>query len=165
MKRHSFAPTGDRPVLRMLLLMGVFACVAAAFWWHFGQRMAALAHPTLRDPAKALRMEDVTQLKAQREAFKRTLGMDIYVLVERDALRLPHFEPGSLFVGVGLAHHEAVIVLPPLARRALGEGARMDAETALGRCLNDEAPGPCLIRTLETLRQALSNPSEKPHPL
>lgn len=156
MRRSRRIPLGNAlNGVRIVLLMGVFACVAGAFWWHFGQRMAALAHPTLQDPATALRVEDFAKIAALHSAFKDMFGIEIYVLVEREHVRLPIFSPGTLFVGVGLARHEAVIVLPSLARRVLGEPLRFEVETNLSRCLHDDMPGPCLIRSLESLHQAL----------
>lgn len=134
--------------------MLVFAATALAFWWHFERRMAALqpapmASPFLVDQHKLLGAEEARSLHRWRTAFKEGLGMDVLVLVSPGNVDVPPFAPGTLFVGAGGS--SAVIVLPPLARKALGEGPRLETEEALAACLRHERPAPCLEKTLSTL--------------
>lgn len=211
---------GDRPFLRALLLLLVFAGTAAAFWWHFERRMAQVAPPPtveifLTDKDKVLTVEEARALHQWKEVFKDSLGIPVVVLVSAENVDVPPFAPGTLFVGAGLgvgqgtrleaapktdqpsreqaqAPHEqgpqasktsstprtehgvlpetapgaqpdtepqavpqAVVVLPPLARKALGEGPRLAAEEALTACLRQQSPASCLEKTLHTLWRQL----------
>lgn len=143
----------DRPVLRALLLLLVFALTVAAFWRHFGIRMQELRGRALQDAAQTLPQAEGEALAALQAMFKTGLGMSAIIRIEKEHLRVPVLEASTLFVGAGLDHHEAVVILPPLARRVMGEGARLDAEETLARCLRaqERSPGQCLHQCLETL--------------
>ena len=151
--------SSDRPFLRALLLLGVFALVVLAFWWHFERRMDDLRRASMQDPARVLSRQDAAALNARRGLFRDGLGMDVLVRVEPESLTIPAAASPVLFVGVGRARGEAVIILPPLARRALGEhgeGLRLQTEETLARCLRHQPPGVCLTAALDALWQALN---------
>lgn len=168
--------SGDRPFMRALLLFLVFAGTAAAFWWHFERRMAHMAPPStaevfLTDKDKLLTVEEARALYPWRAAFKDSLGIPVLVQVSPHTVDVPPFAPGTLFVGAAVPTPQAssatpvakatpptpqaVVVLPPLARKALGEGPRIEAEEALSACLREERPAPCLEKTLRTLWRQL----------
>lgn len=166
MRLRLFSVSHDHPVLRGLLLLLVFAATAAAFWWHFERRMAQIQPPPavaifLMDKDKLLTVDEARALHVWRTTYKDNLGIAVQVLVSAGSVEVPPFAPGTLFVGAGLAAGqagpEAVIVLPPLARKALGEGPRITAEEELAACLRDTPPASCLEKTLHTLWRHLGS--------
>ncbi len=133
----------DYPALRLLLLMGIFTMTASAYWWHFDRRMTELAPPdgsySVSDKDKILSKAEEKRVYEWREAFKETWGIDVFVMVSAGPLNLPDFPSSTLFVGAGIAHHDALIVLPPLAKKALGEDTRIITEETLALCIKQNA--------------------------
>ncbi len=157
-KGPMIASSCSHPALRALLLMGVFALTIAAYWWHFDRRMAEIAPPdgrySVSDVDDVLTKAQEKHLYAWRSAFKDTWGIDLFVMVSKGALILPDFPGSTLFVGVGVEMNEALLVLPPLAKKALGEGVRVTTEEALAQCVGatpPEALNICLEKALQTL--------------
>lgn len=148
-------PTGDRPLLRAVLLVGVFACVSLAFWWHFERRMVELNQTRIQDPARILTPAETKALVQMRTALHEEFGLDVLVRVDAQELAVPDLPPAALFVGANPARREAVIVLPPLIRRVLGEGPRLLAEEDLRQCMAAQSAGRCLQGTLQALRAGL----------
>lgn len=142
--------------MRIVLLFGVFACTALAFWWHFERRMLALNEVHIQDPGRILSPDERRSLARTRAALRADLGVDALARVDTESLVVPVFPAPTIFVGAGLARGEALIVLPPLVRRALGEGPRLTAEENLRRCLKSLSAGQCLQRALEELRAGLT---------
>ncbi len=164
-QRHSgnslISPSGGHFGLRLLLLIGVFAATITAFWWHFERRMAELqpangAH-ALMDSSYILHKEEKKALYAWRDKFEKTWGLKILVHVSADDLTVPSFPTTSLYIGVGLKNNEAVIILPTLTKKALGEGTRLLAEEELAQCSKHSAAGTCLSAVLQTLWDAFDN--------
>ena len=137
----------------------------------------------LQDADGLLSVEQARALQPWRQSFRQSLGLDVLVQVSSGAVVVPPFDRGTLFVGVGRvagpvdapmndqdadqpgaqsgaqasaqSKPEAVIVLPPLARKALGEGARLQAEESLTTCLSGAPAAACLQKTLLSLWQQL----------
>lgn len=150
--------TSDRPFLRTLLLAGVFVLVMLAFWLHFERRMELLRGTHIQNPDQALTAAQSRELAARRTLFRDGLGLEVIVRVEKNGLSVPLASSPALFVGVGLGNGDAVVILPPLARKALGEhgeGKRLAVEERLAACIRQQPPGPCLAEALDALWLAL----------
>ncbi len=145
----------SNPFVRMILLMGIFAMTASAFWWHFERRMTTLMPAdgsyAIMNEDKLLQKEDIKKLAGWRDAFYDELGMKVMIMASAGELAVPTLNGPTLFVGVGLAHKQATIVFPPLARKALGEGLRTATEEELALCLKNSPPGLCLDVAMQRL--------------
>lgn len=148
----------ERPVVRVLLLAVVFALVALAFQWHFERRMAALNAGYVQDSGRVLSGAERGRLGDLRGAFKQTLGMDLLVRVEPGSgtVQVPAFPASTLFVGVNPHTAEAVFVLPPLAKKVMGEGQRLLAEEGLSACARTQPVALCLEQSVSALFSALT---------
>ncbi len=145
----------DHPVMRMVMLMGIFAMTASAFWWHFERRIAEIIPPDgsylIINEDKILQKEDLKKLNAWRDAFYDEWGMRVLIMASAGEALLPEFSGPTLFVGVGLEHNQATIVFPPLARKALGEGLRTVTEEKLAQCIKETPAGACLDEAMQSL--------------
>ncbi len=146
----------SHPALRMLLLMGVFAMTASAFWWHFERRMEMLRPPdgshSVVNEDNILQKDELKKLYAWRAAFEKEWGLRIMVMASEGELIVPEFSGATLYVGVGLLHNQATIIFPPLAKKALGEGLRTVTEEKLALCIKDKNPASqCLEGALQSL--------------
>ncbi len=145
----------SHPALRMLILIGIFAMTASAFWWHFERRMNIIAPPAgiyaIVDESDSISKNELKTLYSWRDAFEKKWGIPVFLQVSAKELQIPKFSAGTLFVGVGLEHKEASIVFPSLVRKALGEGLRILAEEELKHCIKDKSPGYCLDVTMKSL--------------
>ncbi len=148
------ASSCDRPGLRLFILICLFAMTMSAFWWNFERRMADLkpvgenTHAILNED-NILPKGSLQTLYAWRERFSKTWNIPLLIQASQGQLVLPPYEVNTLYVGVGLTHHEAVVAVPPLVRKVMGEGARMQAEEGLGLCLTNNDADICLDATLQ----------------
>ncbi len=145
----------SNPFLRMLLLMGIFAMTASAFWWHFETRMQSIAPPAgtyaIVNEADIIPKNELKTLYDWRDAFKEKWGVQVFLQLSEGELSVPDFSANTLFVGVGLQHHQATIVFPTLVRKALGEGLRTITEEKLALCVKTTPPGTCLDLAMQSL--------------
>ncbi len=154
------AESCDRPGLRLFILLCLFAMTVSAFWWNFERRLEALkpagenTHAILNED-KILSVENLKNLYHWREKFSKTWNIPLLLQASQGNLALPPYEVNTLYVGVGLAHQEAVVAVPPLVRKVLGEGARLQAEEGLALCLANNDAYLCLDATLLHIWNAL----------
>ncbi len=137
------SPSCDRPGLRMFLLCCIFALTVSAYWWNFEQRMAKIQPPDgshrVLNEDNLLGKSELKFLQAWRTKFQKEWNVHILVQVSAGPLELPPYPASTLYMGVGLAHTEAVIAMPGLVRKALGEGLRLEAEEELSLCLKNSS--------------------------
>ncbi len=134
----------ERPGLRMFLFCCLFSLIVSAYWWNFEQRLAKIQPPDgshrVIDEDKLLSKSELRLFYAWRSKFQKEWNVPLLVQVSAGALQLPPYATSTLFVGAGLSHAEAVIAVPPLVRKALGEGLRLEAEEKLSLCIKNAAP-------------------------
>lgn len=145
--------------MRVLMLAGVLALTAFAFHKHFEQRMQALNESHIKDSARILSKEDKAILGQWRKNFQDSLGMALLVQVDKSQspMKVPAFPAATIFVGVNPTLGEAVLVVPPLAKKVLGEGQRLLAEEALAACIQEQKPAICLEQGLRDIFSKLSS--------
>ncbi len=153
------AESCDRPGLRLFVLVCLFAMTMSAFWWNFERRLedikpAGDTHAIMNED-HVLSKEHLPKLYQWRESFSKTWNIPLLLQASQGALVLPPYAINTLYVGVGMAHHEAVVAVPPLVRKVMGEGARLQAEEGLRLCLQKEAAHLCLNNTLQAIWDAL----------
>ncbi len=133
----------ERPGLRLFLFSCIFLLTISAYWWNFEKRMAKLQPPdgshSIINQGDILQKEDLKFLYAWRNRFQKEWNVPLLIQVSTDFLELPPYPASTLFVGVGLSHGEAVIAVPPLVRKALGENLRLEAEENLALCIKNSA--------------------------
>lgn len=154
------AASCERTFVRVLLLAGVCAVVGLAFQWNFERHMLRLNAGYLQDSAGLLSRTERKQLADMRTAVRQLLGMELLVRVEQGtaAVQVPVFPASTIFVGANPHKGEAVIVLPPLAKKVLGEGQRLLVEERLATCMRDKALGRCLEESAQSLLEQLTDP-------
>ncbi len=127
------------PALRQFLFCCLFLFVVAAYWWNFEQRLAKLQPPdgshSIVNQDDVLQKADLKLLYAWRSKFQKEWNIPLLIQVSRGLLELPPYPASTLYVGAGLMQKEAVIAVPPLVRKALGEGIRLELEENLALCL------------------------------
>ncbi len=145
----------ERPIVRMILLMGIFAMTASAFWWNFERRMAEIVPPDgsyiIINDDKILQKNELKKLNAWRDIFYDDWGLRVLMAVSAGELKVPEYDGPMLFVGIGLEHSQATIVFPLLARKALGEGLRMVTEENLAQCVKNKPAATCLDEAMQQL--------------
>lgn len=151
------AASCGHPFVRVILLAGVCVLVGLAFQWNFERHMLRLNAGYIQDSTGLLSSAERGRLADMRTAVRQMLGMDLLVRVEQEtgAVQVPVFPASTIFVGANPRMGEAVIVLPPLAKKVLGEGQRLLIEEQLAACLRDKAPGFCLEESAGALLKQL----------
>ncbi len=134
----------ERPGLRLFLLGCLFMLIMSVYWWNFEKRMAKLQPPdgshSIINQGDLLQKTDLDFLYAWRSKFQKEWNVPLLLQVSRGSLELPPYPASTLYMGVGVSHAEAVIAVPPLVRKALGEGLRIEAEETLSLCIKNELP-------------------------
>ncbi len=154
-KRQLVSKNCENPFLRTVLLFGLFAFTASAFWWNFERRMEMLnpsdGSHAIANADKILQKNELKKLYAWRDAFEKEWGIRVLIHAQAKELSLPSFPSSTLYVGVGILHGQASIVFPPLARKALGEGLRTVTEEQLAMCIKEKSAGTCLDTAMQSL--------------
>lgn len=153
------ATSCERPFARIVLLIGLCAVVGLAFQWNFERHMLRLNAGYLQDSSGLLSSAERRRLADMRSAVRQMLGMELLVRVEQGqgAVQVPVFPASTIFMGVNPHRREAVLVLPPLAKKVLGEGPRLLAEEQLAACMRDKALGLCLEQSAQHVLEQLTN--------
>lgn len=153
------AASCERPFVRMLLLIGVCAVVGLAFQWNFERHMLRLNAGYLQDSTGLLSSAERKRLADMRTSVRQILGMELLVRVEPGTatVQVPVFPASTIFVGANPHRGEAVIVLPPLAKKVLGEGQRLLVEEQLAACMRGKALGMCLEESAQSLLTQLTD--------
>ncbi len=133
----------ERQGLRLFLFGCIFCVIISAYWWNFEQRLAKIQPPdgshSIMNQDHVLEKKELKYLYAWRSKFQKEWNIPLLLQISVPALELPPYATSTLYVGVGLSHAEAVIAVPPLVRKALGEGLRLEAEENLALCIKNSA--------------------------
>ncbi len=129
----------ERPGLRLFLFCCLFSLIVSAYWWNFEQRLAKIQPPdgshSVINEGELLEKPQLSFLYAWRNKFQKEWNIPLLMQISTEELLLPEYPSSSLYMGVGLKRGEAVIAVPPLVRKALGEGLRLETEEQLGLCI------------------------------
>lgn len=110
-------------LLRMLLLAGVFALVLWGFWSNSQRRLEELGRQSvLRDATGEFTQAEKEALFAKARFFQSTYGLALKVQVHKEPSALREATPRDIFLDIAPARREVILTLPPLVRRAVGEG-------------------------------------------
>lgn len=162
------AASCERPFLRAILLAAVFAVVIGAYSWNFERRMVQLNAGYIQDSGQVLDSAERRSLDTVRGALQQAVGLKLLLRVEQGqgAVQVPRNAADTVFMGCNPQTGEALIVLPPLAKKVLGEGQRLVLEEGLAQCLVQAQRGTqagdnppvflCLERGAQALVQALT---------
>ncbi len=149
----------DRPGLRLFILVCLFSLTMSAFWWNFERRIGDLKPEkkiqTIINDDGILTEESLLNFNIWREKFSKTWNIPLILQASAQELKLPPYPINSLYVGIGLKHHEAVIAVPPLVGKILGEGKRLQTEEGLSACLKKDSPIICLDKSLQSIWTSL----------
>lgn len=157
----------DRPFVRAVLLAAVFAAVVWAFSWNFERRMVQLNAGYIQDSGQVLGGAERRRLEELRGLLQQQVGLKLLIRVElgQGPVQLPSNAADTLFMGVNPQTGAALIVLPPLAKKVMGEGQRLLLEEDLSRCVAEsKMQGAessfvfvCLERGAQAVVQALTD--------
>lgn len=110
-------------LLRMLLLAGVFALVLWGFWSNSQRRLEDLGRQNvLRDATGEFTQAEKEALFAKARFFQSAYGLALKVQVHKGSSSLREATPRDVFLDIAPARREVILTLPPLVRRAVGEG-------------------------------------------
>jgi len=132
---------------RVLMLFFVFGACAYAYSLNFQSKIDKLNSIFIDDKFEILSEEDISKLNEIRISFKDRLGIGLDILVENNkkgVLIVPSFEPNEIFIGVNVARNEAVLLIPMLVKKAIGEGNRAVLEEDAEICLQDNTAFLCI---------------------
>lgn len=108
-------------LLRTFGLVAVIGLVALAFWKNSERNEERLnARSSFSDAAGALSEDEREHVRAFIGSLRKTYGIEAKVQIAAGELAPPPADGKTLFVGVSPQQKTAVVLLPPLARRALG---------------------------------------------
>jgi len=134
----TFTPHAKSPLEALLRLAGILAVMGLAvlgFWWNSARNLERIAARTdarqgLADEAKGLDQDERGHVLAFIAALRRNYGVEARVRVAQTRPTPPEPDGKTLFIGLGLADKTAVVQLPPLISRALGQdfGPRLEQE-------------------------------------
>ncbi len=137
------SPSCDRQGLRLFLFCCLFCLIVSAYWWNFERRLAKIQPPdgshSIMNEDRVLQKKELKYLYAWRSKFQKEWNIPLLLQVSSGPLELPPYAASTLYVGVGVSHAEAVIAVPPLVRKALGEGLRLETEENLALCLKNSS--------------------------
>lgn len=118
-------------LLRMLLLAGVFALVLWSFWSNSQRRLEDLGRQgALRDATGEFTQAEKEALFARARFFQSAYGLTLKIHVHKGSSALREATPRDVFLDIAPARREVILTLPPLVRRAVGEGFAAKVEDA-----------------------------------
>lgn len=126
-RRHSSGPmiSGRTPLERFLRTVGffaVFAIAAWAFWLNNQRRIAQYSEEAaVKDPGQMLSESDRRLVRDFREALQERYGLNMRLSLGPGAATPQATDAKTLYLGLDPEARRAVLVLPPLLRRGLGE--------------------------------------------
>ena len=117
--------------LRVLLLAGVFAAVLWGFWSNSQRRLEDLGRQNvLHDATGEITKAEKEALFAKARFFQTAYGLALKVQVHKGSSALREATPRDIFLDIAPARREVILTLPPLVRRAVGEGFVTKVEDA-----------------------------------
>lgn len=126
-RRRSSGPMiqGRTPLERFLRTVGffaVFAIAAWAFWLNNQRRIAQYSEEAaVKDPGQMLSESDRRLVRDFRETLEERYGLNLRLSLGPGAAMAPATDAKTLYLGLGPGARRAVLVLPQLLRRGLGE--------------------------------------------
>ncbi len=127
-RRRSTGPLvhGDSPLERLVRTMGLFAVFALAAWgfWHVNERRLAQysEEDAIHDPGGLLSESDRRLVMDFREALQDRYGLHLRLSVGPGAAaKAKGVDAKTLFLGLDPEASQALLVLPPLLRKGLGD--------------------------------------------
>lgn len=148
---------GRGKAVRLVLLLGVFAACAWAFQAHFTRRFAAIeARNALWDETGLTRPEDRAALDELIGRLQERWGLRVSVHIRKGAVSAPEDKPKGLFVGVSPGRRQALVLLPPLVKKAVPSNFVFQLESRLDACTAERPAALCAAEALELLDRTLS---------
>lgn len=141
-------------VFRMILLILIFVFCAFAFNWNFQNRIDKLNSLFIDDKSKIISKDEMLLLSNIHMSFKDQLGIGIDILVDNNmnkTLIVPSLKANSIFIGVNVASHEALLIIPMLVKKIVGEGNRILLEEELSTCLQKNTAFQCISNVSNTI--------------
>ena len=151
------AGEGREKAIRSVLLVALFALCGVGFWFHFEQRFAQI------EAEHAFQDETGTVTRAQREILaeyadrlRQAWGVKTLVHIRRESVPAPKLKTDTLFVGVAPGRRLALVLAPPLVKKALPPGFTFGLETRLDECAASRPAAGCVAEILHALDETLS---------
>ncbi len=157
--RHVFGVggSGREKVVRTLLLIGLFVICGFAFQAHFERRFTEIeARHAFLDEIGVVKPEERAVLDAAVARLREHWGLRVLVHVRAGAVLAPKLGPERLFVGVAPGRRQALVLLPPLVKKAVPAGLDRDLELRLDECAALRPAALCVAEVLHTLERALA---------
>lgn len=114
-------------LLRGLGVIFVFMGVVWLFWKHNARTLEmielerAQTQQVIVDATRTLTEEQVKAIRDLAGALKSAYGLELTVRIDDQPIVVPGPDQHTVFMGLYPAGRQAVIVLPPLAERAVGQ--------------------------------------------
>lgn len=142
--------------VRLALLLGVFAVCAWAFQAHFTRRFASIeARNAFWDETGLTRPEDRAALDEIVGRLRERWGLRVSVHIRKGAVPAPEDKPKGIFVGVSPGRRQALVLLPPLVKKAVPSNFTFQLENRLDACTEEHPAALCAAETLEFLDRTL----------
>ncbi len=115
-------------LLRGLGVVFVFMGVVWLFWKHNARTMEMIemqqteSQQVVVDATKTLTQEQIKAIRDLGRALKSAYGLELSVRIEDQPIVDPGPDQYMVFFGLYPAGSQAVVILPPLAERAVGQG-------------------------------------------
>ena len=117
-------------MLRLMALALVVCLVGLAFWKNSERNMERInAQASFSDATGTLSDAERDHVRAFISTLRKTYGLEARVQVSADKLTPPPPDGKTLYVGLAPGARTAVVLLPPLVTRALGQDFARTLET------------------------------------
>ena len=117
------ANTSGEFFLRAMLLIAVFAVVAAAFWYQTEHSFKEIrSRGTVYDETETLSSAQKSALRDFASALRETHGLKLRVQVRKTPVVLPaSLDSKTVFIGINPYTQQVLTEFPPLLKKALGQ--------------------------------------------
>jgi len=117
-------------IVRMMLLLCVFAGVAWLYTRHFDRTLADIqSRAAIHDASGLLDSGQLRQLREFAALFRDEFGVDLVLRVSQGPVEVPRLKSKTLFLGLDIQARTLMVEYPVWMRRALGEEFTAALET------------------------------------
>ncbi|MGM0609764.1 MAG: hypothetical protein ACQES5_01605 [Thermodesulfobacteriota bacterium] len=119
-KKESRTPAMQ--LFRILAMIGIFIAVGVLFWKNFEHSLTHIeSKQNLWDQTQTLNKAQKQAIYNFAKRIKRKYGLELQIKITREKTMVPKLDGKTIFIGLCPPKHEAIIIFPPLAKKAVGD--------------------------------------------
>jgi len=135
--------------LRTLALMSIIVGCVVAYWYNFENRFEEIRERAVFATLSSLMTyEQKKGIMLLARSFEKKWGVDVLLEVHPEEIFAPPLDSSMLFIGFVPKRGHALLLMPPLLKKAISPKSIRFITTELDFCAIDTAPDVCLSRVL-----------------